>query len=124
VPFNSTVRYIYQQHSIPFICVFDISQWAWNQRYLRMLHIYFVFKYIIEIEYSRQINDITLRQTGWFQFLHRQLSLFHLHMVLELAADTVCKSVFNTRSVSDKQVDVTEFSTVSSTGSFPQILRL
>jgi hypothetical protein len=26
VPFNSTVRYIYQQHSIPFICVFDISQ--------------------------------------------------------------------------------------------------
>jgi hypothetical protein len=56
-----------------------------------------------------------------------------MHMVLiHLAADSVCKSlfdmfnirsVFSSRQSTDKQVDVTEVSTVSFAGSFPKISR-
>jgi hypothetical protein len=77
---------------------------------------------------------------GRFQFLHRQFSFlpnvaifhFHLHKLwcLYLVADSVCKSLFDIRSVfdsrqsTDKQVDVTGVSTVLFKDSFPQILRL
>jgi hypothetical protein len=83
----STMFYLFTTMNFTHV---DISQWTGNQRHHRVFHICFVFRYIIEIGYQRQINDSTLWQTGRFQFLYRQLSLplvylamlqFHLHMV-------------------------------------------
>jgi hypothetical protein len=86
--------------------------------------------------YSSPFNYQQAGQTGWLQFLHRQLSLpmqqysnFTCIWCLYLAADSVCKSLFDIRSVfssrqsTDKQVDGRGVSTVSFTGSFLHILR-
>jgi hypothetical protein len=45
----------------------------WKSNNTRDFYICFVFRCIIEIGHKRKNNDPALRQTGWFQFLHRQL---------------------------------------------------
>jgi hypothetical protein len=106
----------------------------WKKTIQAIEHQYFYQVCIIEVKYENIIIVFPVR--SWHKDPRLKVEatnnyFIYLHTwCLYLAPDSVCKSLFDIRSVfnsrqsTDKQVDVTGVSLISFTGSFPQILRL